>query len=152
MPSPLETSAEIIAEYGPFIDAPVIHGVSFDGNQVWFAAGTHLQALDPNTGEACGRLEIAAHAGTAFDGRYLYQIENERIEKIDPKSAKVLASIPAPGGKDAAGLTWAEGKLWVGQYRQRKIVQIDPDTGKVLRTLDAPRFVTGVTFVGDELW
>src|SRR2546421_12669363 len=30
-------------------------------------------------------------------------------------------SIPAPGGGGDSGLTWAEGTLWVGQYRDRKI-------------------------------
>jgi sugar lactone lactonase YvrE len=47
---------------------------------------------------------------------------------------------------------WAEGTLWVGQYRDRKIHQIDPQTGKVLRTIESNRFVTGVTWVDGELW
>ena len=37
-------------------------------------------------------------------------------------------------------LTWAEGTLWVGQYRDRKIHQIDPQTGKILRTIESNRF------------
>jgi ligand-binding sensor domain-containing protein len=49
-------------------------------------------------------------------------------------------------------MAWAEGTLWVGQYRARKIHQIDPDTGKILRTIDTNRFVTGVTWVEGELW
>ncbi|MNY01045.1 SMP-30/Gluconolaconase/LRE-like region [compost metagenome] len=49
-------------------------------------------------------------------------------------------------------MTWAEGSLWVGQYRERKIHQIDPETGKILRTLESNRFVTGVTFVEGALW
>jgi glutamine cyclotransferase len=49
-------------------------------------------------------------------------------------------------------MAWAEGTLWVGQYRERKIHQVDPETGKVLRTIDSNRFVTGVTWVDGELW
>ena len=49
-------------------------------------------------------------------------------------------------------MTWAEGKLWIGQYRSRQIVCIDPDTGQVLKTLHSDRFVTGVTWLDDELW
>jgi glutamine cyclotransferase len=49
-------------------------------------------------------------------------------------------------------MTWAEGSLWVGQYRERKIHQIDPENGKILRTLESNRFVTGVTFVEGALW
>src|SRR4029079_2139068 len=51
-----------------------------------------------------------------------------------------------------SGLAWAEGTLWVGEYRARKIHQIDPDTGKILRTIESRRFVTGVTWVDGELW
>jgi streptogramin lyase len=64
----------------------------------------------------------------------------------------VLATIPAPGGGGDSGLTWAEGTLWVGQYRDRKIHQIDPETGAILRTIESNRFVTGVTWIDGELW
>jgi streptogramin lyase len=64
----------------------------------------------------------------------------------------VLATIPAPGGGGDSGLTWAEGTLWVGQYRDRKIYQVDPETGTILRAIESNRFVTGVTWVDGELW
>jgi glutamine cyclotransferase len=95
-------------------------------------------------------IDVAAHAGTAFDGQHLFQLAENLIQKIDPKTGRVLATVPAPGGD--AGLTWAEGTLWVGQYRERKIHQIDPETGAILRTIESNRFVTGVTWVDGELW
>ncbi|HZX96602.1 MAG TPA: PQQ-binding-like beta-propeller repeat protein [Myxococcales bacterium] len=144
--------AEIVREYGPFPDAPHVHGVSFDGSLVWFAGGEKLQALEPASGKIVRALDVPCDAGTAFDGRHLFQIAGERIDKIDPASGKVLASIPAPGGGRDSGLAWAEGTLWVGQYRDRKIHQIDPDTGAILRTVESNRFVTGVTWVDGELW
>src|SRR6185436_10402808 len=114
--------------------------------------GDTLKALDPVTGKTVRSLEVVAHAGTAFDGRYIYQLAEDRIQKIDPKTGRVLATIPAPGGGGDSGLTWAEGTLWVGQYRDRKIYQIDPETGAILRTIESKRFVTGVTWVDGELW
>jgi glutamine cyclotransferase len=97
-------------------------------------------------------LDVAAHAGTAFDGEHLFQLAEDRIQKIDPKSGRVLATIPAPGGGADSGLAWAEGTLWVGQHRERKIHQVDPETGAILRTIESNRFVTGVTWVDGELW
>jgi outer membrane protein assembly factor BamB len=97
-------------------------------------------------------IDVAAHAGTAFDGQHLFQLAENCIQKIDPKSGRVLATIPAPGGGSDSGLTWAEGTLWVGQYRDRKIHQVDPQTGAILRTIESNRFVTGVTWVDGELW
>src|SRR5262245_30243097 len=97
-------------------------------------------------------IDVAAHAGTAFDGRHLFQIAENRIQKIDPKTGQVLATIPAPAGGGDSGLAWAEGSLWVGHYRERKIYQVDPDTGQILRTIESNRFVTGVTWLNGELW
>ena len=146
------TAAEILREYGPFPDVDRVNGVTFDGQRVWFASGDKLNAFDPATGEAQRSIDVAAHAGTAFDGQHLFQIAENRIQKIDPKTGQVLATIPAPGAGGDSGLAWAEGTLWVGQYRNRKIYQIDPDTGSILRTIESNRFVTGVTWVEGELW
>jgi len=145
-------AAEIVREYGPFGSADKIHGVTHDGRRVWAATGPALVAIDPGTGELERTLDCGGDAGTAFDGKHLYQIAEARIDKIDPATGKVLHSIPAPGKGSDSGLAWAEGSLWVGQYRERKIHQIDPDTGAVKRTIESNRFVTGVTWVEGELW
>jgi outer membrane protein assembly factor BamB len=145
-------AAEIVREYGPFEGAERIHGVTHDGRHVWAATGGALLAFDPASGAVARSFDCSAHAGTAFDGTHLYQIAEARIHKIDPSTGNVLSSIPAPGEGGDSGLTWAEGSLWVGQYRNRRIHQIDPDTGKVLRTIESDRFVTGVTWVDGDLW
>jgi glutamine cyclotransferase len=145
-------AAEIVREYGPFAGVDKVGGVTHDGQRVWAATGARLIAFDPESGEHTRTLDRAADAGTAFDGKHLYQIAETRIDKIDPVTGEVVASIPAPGHGGDSGLTWAEGSLWVGQYRDRKIHQIDPATGAVLRTIESNRFVTGVTWVDGELW
>jgi glutamine cyclotransferase len=144
------SAAEIVREYGPFPGIDHVHGLTFDGRNVWFASGDKLNALDPASGTVMRSIDVAAHAGSAFDGEHLFQLAGDRIQKIDPKTGRVLATIPAPGG--GSGLAWAEGTLWVGQYRDRKIHQIDPETGTTLRTIESNRFVTGVTWVDGELW
>jgi streptogramin lyase len=144
--------AEVVREFGPFPGAKTVAGVSHDGQHVWAAAGTQLLAIDPQSGEVTRSLACECDAGTAFDGKHLWQIAKTRIDKIDPATGKVLASIPAPGGGGDSGLTWAEGSLWVGNYRGRKIQQIDPETGAIRRTIESNSFVTGVTWVDGELW
>jgi streptogramin lyase len=147
-----QEAAEIIREYGPFPGVERVGGVTYDGQSVWFASGDKLNALDPKNGRVERAIDVAAHAGTAFDGQHLYQIAESRIQKIDPATGEVLATIPAPGGGGDSGMAWAEGSLWVGEYRARKIHQVDPQTGKILRTIESNRFVTGVTWVDGELW
>jgi len=147
------SAAEIVREYGPFPGVEAVHGLTYDGQHVWFAAGDALIAFDPASGKTLRSIEVAgAQAGTAFDGKYLFQLAGNRIQKIDLKTGRVLATIPAPGGGGDSGLAWAEGTLWVGQYRDRKIYQIDPQTGAILRTIESNRFVTGVTWIDGQLW
>ncbi|MDS1140473.1 hypothetical protein RE432_08495 [Pusillimonas sp. SM2304] len=151
-PQAIRGTAQIVREYGPFPDADCVHGVTCDGRHVWAATGARLIAFEPESGAVTGTLDRACDAGTAFDGTYLYQIAEERIDKIDPATNKVVGSVPAPGQGSDSGLAWAEGSLWVGQYRNRKIHQINPDTGAILRSIESNRFVTGVTWVDGELW
>src|SRR5260370_18923645 len=146
------SAAQIVREYGPFPGVDRVNGVTYDGQQVWFAAGDTLNALDPATGKTLRSIDVPAHAGTAFDGQHLFQIAEGRIQKIDPTTGRVLATIPAPEAGDNSGLAWAEGTLWVGQYENRKIHQVDPQTGAILRTIETNRFVTGGTWIDGELW
>jgi glutamine cyclotransferase len=147
----MKRAADIVREYGPFPDVAQIGGVTYDGANVWFAASGSLRAFDPDSGKAVRSLDVPAHAGTAYDGRHLYQIGGDRILKVDPDTGTIVASIPTPEG-GTSGMAWADGSLWVGQYRSRKIHQVDPATGAILRTIESNRFVTGVSWVDDELW
>jgi len=146
------STAKILREYGPFEGVDAVHGLTFDGRHVWFATGGALKALDTDSGSAAQSIDVAADAGTAFDGKHLFQIADGHIQRIDPATGSVIATIPAPSSDGNSGLAWAEGSLWVGQYRDRLIHQVDPATGKVLRTITSNRYVTGVTWVDGEFW
>src|SRR5581483_4980779 len=100
-----------------------------------------LNAFDPSNKKMQRSIDVAAHARTAFDGQYLFQIAENRIQKIDPGTGRVLGTIPAPDNGGDSELAWAERSLWVGHYRNRKIYQVDPETGAVLRTIESNRFV-----------
>src|ERR1700733_866309 len=91
------SAAEILHEYGPFPGADRVNGVTYNGQPVWFASGDKLHARDPESGKTLRSIDVAAHAGTAFDGQHLFQIAENRIQKIDPKTGRVLATIPSPG-------------------------------------------------------
>jgi glutamine cyclotransferase len=148
----MKANAEVLREYGPFPGVSKVGGVTYDGTQVWVAAGDSLQSFDPDSGAAQRTLPIAAQAGTAFDGTHLWQIVEAHIQKIDPQSGRVPGWSRAPGNGGDSGMAWAEGSLWVGEYRARRIHQVDPETGSVLRSIESNRFVTGVTWVDGELW
>src|SRR5918911_3500188 len=97
------SAAEIVREYGPFPGVDSVHGVTYDGQHVWFGAGDKLNAFDPASGKVARSIDVAAHAGTAFDGQHLFQLAEDRIQKIDPATGHVVATIPAPGGGGDSG-------------------------------------------------
>lgn len=144
--------AEIVKEFGPFQEGGAVHGVTFDGESVWWASGKRLNAMDPDSGEITRFLDVPAHAGTAYDGKHIYQLFDGRIQKIDPEKGEILSTIPAPTEDDNTGLAWAEGSLWIGQKDGKKILQLDPATGEILRSIPSNRVVTGVTWVDGDLW
>lgn len=145
------SAAHITREYGPFPDVSEVAGVSYDGTNIWIAAGDAMKAVNPESGAIVRSLDVPAHAGTAYDGKHLFQLSGDRIQKVDPESGRIVASIPVPEG-GASGMAWSEGSLWVGQHRRRKIHQVDPASGKILRSIESNRFVTGVTWLDKELW
>src|SRR5215211_761955 len=134
------STAEIVREYGPFSGTDGVHGVTYDGQNVWFAAGDTLNAVDPASGEMLRSIDAAAHAGTAFDGKHLFQLAEDRIQKIDPETGRVLATIPAPGGGGDSGVTWVDGELWHGTWEadESELRRVDPRTGEVLETVEMP--------------
>jgi len=146
------TAVEVERQFGPFAEGAPVHGVTFDGQHVWFASDDKLHALDPQSGELTRTLEVRCDAGTAFDGQHFYQLDRDRIRKIEPKTGRVVATIPTPNLVGASGLAWAEGSLWVGVFADRKILELDPESGKVLSEVVSDRFVTGVSFCDGELW
>ena len=87
---------------------------------------TRLNAIDPASGKTVRALDVAAHAGTAFDGRHLFQIAGDRIQKVDPGDRPRGRHHPDARKAAPPGMAWAEGTLWVGQHRNRKIHQVDP--------------------------
>ena len=128
-----------------------VHGVTYDGQHVWFAAGDTLHALDPASGTT-----VRSIAPPPMQGRPSMANTCSSSPRIaSRRSIRRPAACSPPfqrrAGSDS-GLAWAEGTLWVGQYRERKIHQVDPGTGAILRTIESNRFVTGVTWVDGELW
>src|SRR2546427_8988036 len=92
------SAAEIVREYGPFPDVERVHGVSYDDRYVWFAAGDRMHALDPASGKIVRSIDVAAQAGTAFDGRHLFQLAGGRLQKVDRRPAAWWRRSRRPAG------------------------------------------------------
>src|ERR671920_674626 len=132
------SNAEIIREYGPFPGVDQVHGVTYDGRNVWIATGDTLNAFDPASGKPLRSIDVAAHAGTSFDGRHLFQLAEDRIQKVDPETGRILRTIES--SRFVTGVTWVDGELWHGTWEgdESELRRVDPRTGEVLETLEMP--------------
>jgi len=145
--------AEVAREYVPFPDRGHVHGVTFDGTLVWFARNDELVAFDPASEQVVRRLAVpGADSGTAFDGEHLYQLAKGEVLVLDPKDGRVVRRFRAPADGLASGMAWADGFLFIGQFREARIHKVDPRTGEVKKTLVSDRFVTGVSCVDGAVW
>jgi len=131
-----------------------VHGVSFDGQHVWFAHGElgEVIAVRPDTGERAKSLRVPADAGVAFDGECLWIGCEDKIRRVDRDTGEVKAELVSPAGTDTSGIAYHAGHLWVGSYRSKLIYKVHVATGTVVKKLSSDRLVTGVTFRGDDLW
>ncbi len=145
--------AVVAREIRPFEDLGRVRGVTFDGTHVWFARDDEVVELDPATEKVVRRLSApGASAGTAFDGELLYQLAKDEILVIRPADGRIVRKLAAPTKGINSGMAWADGYLWIGQFRESRINKVDPRTGEVVKTLTSDRFVTGVTVVDGAVW
>jgi outer membrane protein assembly factor BamB len=145
--------AEVAREYVPFPDRAQIHGVTFDGRLVWFARDGELVAFDPEADRVVRRLPVPhADSGTAFDGEHLYQLAKGEVLVIAPEDGRIVRRFRAPEDGLSSGMAWADGYLFIGQFRESRIHKVDAKTGEVVKTLASDRFVTGVSCVDGALW
>ena len=89
------STAKIVREYGPLTGIDHVHGVTYDGQHVWFAAGDTLNALDPASGKTLRSIDVAAHAGAAFDSE---------LRRVDRRTGQVLETLELPPGVAVSGL------------------------------------------------
>jgi len=131
-------AAEIAREYGPFPNADHVHGVTFDGQHVWFASGGKLIAFDPASGKVVRAIDVAAHAGTAFDGQHLFRLAEKRIQKSDPHTGAILRTIES--NCFVTGVTWVDGELWHATWEgdESEMRRVDPRTGEVQERHEMP--------------
>jgi len=104
--------------------------------------GNKLRSID-----AAAMQERPSTAGTCF------QIAENRIQKIDPKTAVCSPRSPAPGAAGGdSGLAWAEGTLWWGSIGTEDSSRSIPKRDDPPHHRVQPLSVTGVTWVDGELW
>src|SRR6266436_2854645 len=101
--------ANIVREYGPFPGADSVHGVTYDGQHVWFAAGDKLNAFDPASGTMLRTIDSNRFVTgvTWIDGELwhgTWEGDESDLRRVDPRTGEVLERLEMPPGAGVSGL------------------------------------------------
>ena len=128
-----------------------MHGVTYDGQNVWFAAGETLNALDPASGKMLRSINVAADAGTAFDGQHLFQLADNHIQKIDPKTAVCSRRSPYPPVAATQGSRGPKGRSGSGSMRTGRSIKWIPKQARFFARRVHPLHHRS-SWIEGELW
>jgi hypothetical protein len=75
------------------------------------------------------------------------------LVRIDPRSNKVVASIPAPLTGESASIAFGEGAVWVTSGQANGVVyRIDPAANRVTATIGVPGGAFGIVVAAGTVW
>jgi streptogramin lyase len=104
----------------------------FVGGAIWVAVRSGIARIDPESREvAITELRAASFPGI---GEPLWAVDFDfgDLNRIDPKTGKVLATVAYPGGVTMYNPTLsAFGSLWVGNSTTRSVYRLDPKSGAI---------------------
>ena len=115
------STAEIVREYDPFPGAERVHGVTYDGEHVWFVSGDKLNAFHHATARECAgsmsQRTRAQHSMGSTCFRSLRIASRKSIRLRGPK-----------GRHFVIGVTRVDGELWraTAEGDESDLRRIDP--------------------------
>jgi len=89
----------------------------------------------PRAASLVRELAVAADAGTAFDGKYLWQARRRPHPESRSRTGQVVATIPAPMPR--LGPDLGRGDTLGRRVPRPQDHQIDAETGAILRTIES---------------
>ena len=137
-----------------------VQAIAVGLGSVWVAAGDRpvLVRLGETYADVQQRYRLPTLAspkgdgltGVAIGGGSVWVAQGERrVLRMDPRSGRVLAKIPAPG---AWSLATAPGAIWVAGGEMGGAYRIDPAVNAVVVRVDLDPFVCCVAAGGGHVW
>jgi len=122
----------------------------------WCDGSTKEMVVSPTTNQVVGSFESAEVFGVSPGAIWASGPNGDRTVRLDPKTYRVVATVPAPGidGVVGGGFVWvADDSLDTGAYNGQ-IAKIDPATNKIVQHIRTRSVAAGVymAYSGGALW
>jgi virginiamycin B lyase len=159
-------SPELKAVQHPMSELHAIAKFSIPGSPDWVAIAdsvwisnnpkSNISELDPKTNQVGAVITVAAKPcsglAIAFGSVWVPICSDGSVQRVDPKSQKIVASIPSGVANTEGGITAGEGSIWMPSDAAGVLSRIDPATNKVVSKISIPAGSFTAAFYAGSVW
>jgi virginiamycin B lyase len=157
---------ELKAVQHPMSELHAIAKFSIPGSPDWVAIGdsvwisnnpkSNISQLDTKTNQVGAVITVPSKPcsglAVAFDSVWVPICSDGSVQRVDPKSRKIIASIPSGVANTEGGLTAGAGSIWMPSDGAGVMSRIDPATNKVVSKITIPPGSYTAAFYEDSVW
>jgi YVTN family beta-propeller protein len=157
---------ELKAVQHPMSELHAIAKFSIPGSPDWVAIGdsvwisnnpkNNISQLDPKTNQIGAVITVAktpcSGLTIAFGSVWVPICSDKSVQRVDPKSQKILASIPSGVANTEGGIIAGAGSIWMPSDEAGMLARIDPATNKVVAKIPIPPGSYTPAFFAGSVW
>jgi streptogramin lyase len=113
-------------------------------DSVWISNNpkSNISQLDPKTNQVGAVITVAkkpcSGLAIAFGSIWVPICSDGSVQRVDPKSQKIVATIPSGVANTEGGITAGEGSIWMPSDAAGVLSRIDPATNQVVSKISIP--------------
>jgi YVTN family beta-propeller protein len=128
------------------------------GDSVWISNNpkNNISELDPKSNQVGAVITVAkkpcSGLAIAFGSVWVPICSDGSVQRVDPTSQKIVASVPSGVANTEGGITAGEGSIWMPSDAAGVLSRIDPATNKVVSKISIPEGSYTAAFYADAVW
>ncbi len=124
---------------------------------VWVTSSNvnHVVRLDPVTNQTSLIVNIdkpCSGLASGFDSVWVPSCGAHTLLRVDSKTGKIVARIPAGPADSEGGVTTDDGSVWIATSKKGLLARIDPEANKVVATIKIPSGSYVPAFAEGAVW
>jgi virginiamycin B lyase len=150
----------------PMSDLHAIAKFSIPGSPDWVAIAdsvwisnnpkSNISELDPKTNQVGAVVTVAkkpcSGLAIAFGSIWVPICSDGSVQRVDPKSQQIIATIPSGVANTEGGITDGAGSIWMPSDAAGVLSRIDPGTNKVVSKISIPPDSYTAVFDSGSVW
>jgi virginiamycin B lyase len=128
------------------------------GDSVWISNNpkNNISELDPKTNQVGAVITVpkkpCSGLAIAFGSVWVPVCSDGTVQRVDPKSQKIVAVIASGVANTEGGITAGEGSIWMPSDAAGVLSRIDPATNKVAAKISIPPDSYTAVFEAGSIW